>query len=936
MATSKGVSCLSLFVLQCKIQSCSNAFRVLFILCVVLGRVSVASAQSSPQQYVYASASASPASSVLPAFTKTGQTGVLNLIPGSPFNERFGGGLLAIDGQSKFLFVLNPASNDISMFQINQATGALSEVPASPFQVPPTINPSLAPSQPISIATEKSGKFLFVGYYLGDIQGSSAVVTLAIDPSGLNPALLAAHSIETNSGGAPAQLLTDPKGLRLYVGLSRGQNNLQIGGAEVYSIDPASGALSFMGFADNPPAEGRSVAMDPLGRFFFVGWGGNIGNVDSCMLSPVDGTAVGPCGSLQLGFGSFPNTVVAENAGKFLYITRSDGTVIYSIDQTTGALNSPQGPISTIVFSQGGVVADPMGPFIYSLSTLGVHVYQVDQQSGNLAEIPGSPFNAGMSGINTVTGLTISGTPVQAVSGPAATIFPSTGYSGGVVTVGGSGQTGLFSLVNTGDQTLSINSISIVGPNASSFSQSNTCAATLAPNANCSISVNFAPVSVGALSATLQVTDNASGSPQTLNLSGTGLAPAPAVTLVPGSLDFGTVTQGTSSTPMNVTVTNGGTAVLHITNVAIGGANAGDFSFSDPACSAIAINASCIVTVTFKPLAPGLRTASVALTDDAPSSPQVINVVGNATAPPSSAVAVNPSSPDFGTATQGTSTPMNVTVNNTGTAPLHISSVVLGGANGNEFSFSDPTCNSAIPVSGSCTIALAFMPSSVGAHAATLTLTDDAPDSPQVLTIKGLANPAFVAGAAQGGSTTAAVSAGQTAQYLLQLTPGAGYSGTVTLACSGAPLGAMCQVPPTVTIANGAPAPFTVTISTSGGAALPPLIPKRFAPPAGIRVLPLLAFALLLAIIVKNRQIFDGLHIGRLAWNSALATTLLCSVIHATGCGSSNISSSTITTGPPPIITPSGTSTITITMAATSLTGQPLQLQPILLTLTVK
>src|SRR5260370_17955976 len=96
MATSKGVSCLSLFVLQCKIQSCSNAFRVLFILCVVLGRVSVASAQSSPQHYVYASASASPASSVLPAFTKTAQTGVLNLIPGSPFHERFARRLLAL------------------------------------------------------------------------------------------------------------------------------------------------------------------------------------------------------------------------------------------------------------------------------------------------------------------------------------------------------------------------------------------------------------------------------------------------------------------------------------------------------------------------------------------------------------------------------------------------------------------------------------------------------------------------------------------------------------------------------------------------------------------------------------------------------------------------------------------------------------------------
>jgi DNA-binding beta-propeller fold protein YncE len=128
-----------------------------------------------------------------------------------------------------------------------------------------------------------------------------------------------------------------------------------------------------MGFADSPPAEGRTVALDPLGRFFFVGWGGNIGAVDSCVLSPVDGTAVVPCGSSQLGFGILPDSVVAENSGKFLYVTRSDGAVVYSIDQTTGALNSVLGPISTILFTPGSVVADPMGPFIYSLSTLGVH-----------------------------------------------------------------------------------------------------------------------------------------------------------------------------------------------------------------------------------------------------------------------------------------------------------------------------------------------------------------------------------------------------------------------------------------------------------------------------------------------------------------------------------------------------------------------------------
>lgn len=82
---------------------------------------------------------------------------------------------------------------------------------------------------------------------------------------------------------------------------------------------------------------------------------------------------------------------------------------------------------------------------------------------------------------------------------------------------------------------------------------------------------------------------------------------------------------------------------------------------------------------------------------------------------------------------------------------------------------------------------------------------------------------------------------------------------------------------------------------------------------------------------------FDRLGLGRLAWNGALAVIVLCSGIYASGCGSGTSASTSVAPAPPPVvITPSGTSTITITTTATSLTGQPLQLQPILLTLTVK
>lgn len=132
---------------------------LLLVLSIFLGTRSPASAQTS-QQYVYSSGAAPSApTSVLSGFNKASQTGALTLVPGSPFNDRQEGGLIAIDGQGKFLFVLNPNSDDISMFQIDQASGALSEVPGSPFAFPAMSANTPAPSQPCPLPLKRLGSF---------------------------------------------------------------------------------------------------------------------------------------------------------------------------------------------------------------------------------------------------------------------------------------------------------------------------------------------------------------------------------------------------------------------------------------------------------------------------------------------------------------------------------------------------------------------------------------------------------------------------------------------------------------------------------------------------------------------------------------------------------------------------------------------------------
>lgn len=911
-AATTSLLCLSLFFL-----SSSTAFG-----------------QTSSQQYVYLSLPApSSPSSLISGFSKAGQTGALNSVPGSPFSDRLEGGLVAIDGQGKFLFILNPTSNDISMFQIDQTTGALSEVPGSPFAVPSS-SPNPAPSKPISITAEPSGKFLFVGFFAGDLSGTSALASLAINISGSAPALSTIQTLDLSA--APLQLLTDPKGLHLYAGFTQGPSGMSAGGAEVFSIDSSTGMLASAGTADSLPDNGLSYAIDPQNRFFFA-----VGHdfLQSCMISPVDGTANTCSPLLLLDPANVQGTAVAENSGHFLYLYQSgasSGVVAYSLDQTTGALKQVLGPLSGIQFTNGSAVADPMGPYIYSAQfanpTL-VHAYQVDSQTGNLTEIPGSPFNPGASA-NCCPGLAISGNPTQAVSGPAVSIFPSNATFTSVVGV--TSPTQIFSIVNTGDQLLALNSISITGTNASSFSQTNTCLATLAPNANCSVSINFTPAVAGALTASLQVTDNAPGSPQTLVLNGTGVAPAPAVIFSPTSLSFPSTNQGSSSTPQVLTVISSGNSALRISSVSLAGANPSDFSFTNNCTAPLTPSANCTISITFNATAPGQRTADLMVADDASGSPQtvVLSGVGIAVVP---ALTFSPPTPSFPATTQGTSSaPQTISVINSGNAPLQISSVSLGGSSASQFSLSS-NCAGSLAPAASCSASLVFSPLATGQSAAMLTVTDDAPGSPQSTSISGTAVAAFSVAPASGSSTTVSVSAGQTAQYQLQLTPGAGFTGAVSLSCSGAPLGAVCQVPASVSLANG-PATVNVTVTTSGPAQLPPPAPLRIRPISQVRLLLPTLLALLfflLAFFRNNARAFQrATRKSRLALCGIVSAAIFCLTFALAGCGGG--SSASVTPPPPPIVTPSGTSTITISLSATSSTGQPLQLQPVQLTLTVK
>ena len=111
---------------------------------------------------------------------------------------------------------------------------------------------------------------------------------------------------------------------------------------------------------------------------------------------------------------------------------------------------------------------------------------------------------------------------------PGASVTPASLDFGTVVPPAAAApQTVTFT--NSGDGTLTFSqAAAVTGANASDFPvSSNSCSGTLAPGANCSVAVGFAPVTDGAKSAALTFTDDASGSPQSVPLSGTAAIGSP-------------------------------------------------------------------------------------------------------------------------------------------------------------------------------------------------------------------------------------------------------------------------------------------------------------------------------------------------------------------------------------------------------------------------
>src|SRR5947199_266368 len=283
---------------------------------------------------------------------------------------------------------------------------------------------------------------------------------------------------------------------------------------------------------------------------------------------------------------------------------------------------------------------------------------------------------------------------------------------------------------------------------------------------------------------------------------------------------------------MTVTLTNTGAAALTINSFAA----SSDFAATSTGASAcptspatLPAGANCTINVTFTPTDPDGRPGTLSLTDNSDAGPQIMTLSGNGTAP---CVVFAPTTLGFEIYPLSLHDALPIlTLTNTGAAALTINSFAASGdfAATSTGASACPTSPATLAAGANCTINVTFTPTASGARTGTLSVTDNAGGSPQIMTLSGngTAAPDF---GLTGPAATENAKAGTTLTITCTMTPIGGFKSPVGLACAGALMGSTCTVSPASVAATDGATPQQAQVSMTTNAFVIP--PTRLPVPA--------------------------------------------------------------------------------------------------------
>jgi hypothetical protein len=600
----------------------------------------------------------------------------------------------------------------------------------------------------------------------------------------------------------------------------------------------------------NNNTEGLAIQVDAAGDAYVIG---NVYSSQFTAVNPIESYTGGqdlliveidPTASTQL-FATFVGEDQDESVGGMaldsngaLYVTGSTSSTYFPVTQSAFQ-SSWGGQDDAFIFKIGPATASAVaiGPSLLQFSTLNVGVASPPRSTilrnmgtaplniatkiitGDFAEVddcgivvaPGSfctftvtftPTAPGSRFGTIVLGDDASGSPhvinlVGDGSSPIVTLSPQTltFYS---LPVGQTSAVQIITLSNTGNATLNIASILASG----NFAATSNCVSALAFGSSCQIQVTVTPAVGGAMTGILTLTDDAPNSPQTIALAGSGYVTNG--TFIPSIITFANTPVGAISSPQPVTVTNTGSVAMTVSAVTV----TGGFAQTNT-CSSIPASGTCTISVTFVPTTSGAQTGTLTINDNAQGNPHAVSLSGTGLA---GAAQLSATSLTFTALTVGTTgSAQTITVTNSGNGALTVTGIQATG----DFAQTN-NCVSIAANSGTCTIQLTFTPTSSGIRSGTVTLTDSAANSPQLVSLTGSGIDFGMP--ATGGSDT--IKAGATATYTMSVSPvGGTFSSAVSLVCAGAPAFSTCTVNPTSVTPGANPSTVTVTLKTAGTSA---------------------------------------------------------------------------------------------------------------------
>ena len=288
---------------------------------------------------------------------------------------------------------------------------------------------------------------------------------------------------------------------------------------------------------------------------------------------------------------------------------------------------------------------------------------------------------------------------------PMAALTPgSLAFAG--QTIGSTSGAQTVTLSNAGTTPLTVTSIVTTG----AFAQTSTCGKSVAAAGSCKISISFAPLAAGPSTGTVTITDNAGNSPQSVALTGQGVA-VPLAVLTPATLTFPPQTVGSTGSAQMVTLSNPGSAPLNVTSIVA----SADFAETANCGPTVEPGSSCAIAVTFTPTAGGAITGTLTAHSNAAGSSPLTTLTGQG-----ALVSVSSSTPALSISSAGGAATAMVQVAPAGgfTGPVDLTCAIkyLGQGTATD----PPTCSltpSRIQVTGNAPVATTLSISTTAASA---------------------------------------------------------------------------------------------------------------------------------------------------------------------------------------------------------------------------